>query len=214
MSDFDALVAAINHGYASPRPTAGGQLPQGAGLPGRPPGLLRPARRAAVPVTEINALEHTPDWSSTAVVIAYDDSDGCYDHVFSGVHNPSDTSTVTNPPGPQDFLRHRALRQTTITPLAGEQGRCGYGPRLPLLVVSPWARSNYVDHTLTDQSSIIRFVEDNWQLPRIPGLLRRDRGLAQLDVRLPPSPWGERAAVPRSDHGRTLPGLRPVVDSR
>ena len=42
------------------------------------------------------------------------------------------------------------------------QGRCGFGPRLPLLVVSPWARSNHVDHTLTDQSSVTRFIEDNW----------------------------------------------------
>jgi phospholipase C len=30
------------------------------------------------------------------------------------------------------------------------------------MVISPWAKSNYVDHTLTDQTSIIRFVEDNW----------------------------------------------------
>ena len=42
------------------------------------------------------------------------------------------------------------------------QGRCGYGPRLPLLVISPYARRNFVDHALTDQTSIIRFVEDNW----------------------------------------------------
>jgi phospholipase C len=54
-------------------------------------------------------------------------------------------------------------------PFAGEQGRCGYGPRLPFVVVSPWAKRNAVDHTLTDQSSIIKFVEDNWRLPRIPG---------------------------------------------
>jgi phospholipase C len=42
------------------------------------------------------------------------------------------------------------------------QGRCGYGPRLPLLVISPYARVNFVDHTITDQSSILRFIEDNW----------------------------------------------------
>jgi len=55
------------------------------------------------------------------------------------------------------------------TALGGQQGRCGYGPRQPLLVLSPWARSNTVDHTLTDQSSILRFAEDNWHLPRISG---------------------------------------------
>jgi phospholipase C len=42
------------------------------------------------------------------------------------------------------------------------QGRCGYGPRQPLLVISPFAKPNFVDHTLTDQSSILRFIEDNW----------------------------------------------------
>jgi phospholipase C len=53
-------------------------------------------------------------------------------------------------------------------PAAGTQnGRCGYGPRLPLLVISPWAKSNYIDHRVTDQSSIIRFIENNWKLPRI-----------------------------------------------
>ncbi|MFZ0299387.1 MAG: alkaline phosphatase family protein, partial [Candidatus Sulfotelmatobacter sp.] len=42
------------------------------------------------------------------------------------------------------------------------QGRCGYGPRQPLLVISPWARHNFVDHSVTDQTSVIRFIEDNW----------------------------------------------------
>jgi phospholipase C len=41
-------------------------------------------------------------------------------------------------------------------------GRCGYGPRQPLLVISPWAKRNFVDHTVTDLTSIIRFVEDYW----------------------------------------------------
>ena|SRR5437867_1196825 len=45
--------------------------------------------------------------------------------------------------------------------------RCGYGPRLPFLVISPWAKVNFVDHTLTDQTSILRFIEDNWHLGRI-----------------------------------------------
>jgi phospholipase C len=40
------------------------------------------------------------------------------------------------------------------------QGRCGHGPRLPLLVISPWAKKNYIDNTVTDQASITRFIED------------------------------------------------------
>ncbi|HXZ24640.1 MAG TPA: alkaline phosphatase family protein, partial [Nitrospiria bacterium] len=44
---------------------------------------------------------------------------------------------------------------------------CGYGPRQPLLVVSPYAKVNFVDHTVTDQTSVLRFIEDNWSLGRI-----------------------------------------------
>jgi len=51
--------------------------------------------------------------------------------------------------------------------LGGYQDRAGYGPRLPLMVISPYAKHNYVSHTLTDQSSILKFIEDNWSLGRI-----------------------------------------------
>jgi phospholipase C len=50
---------------------------------------------------------------------------------------------------------------------AAYQGRCGYGPRQPLLMISPYAKVNYVDHTVTDQASILKFIEDNWSLGRI-----------------------------------------------
>ena len=38
---------------------------------------------------------------------------------------------------------------------------------MPLFVISPYAKKNFVDHTVTDQSSILRFVEDNWATGRI-----------------------------------------------
>jgi phospholipase C len=41
-------------------------------------------------------------------------------------------------------------------------GRCGYGTRQPLLVISPFAKKNFIDHTLTDQTSVLKFIEDNW----------------------------------------------------
>jgi phospholipase C len=101
------------------------------------------------------------------VIIAYDDSDGWYDHQMPPVVNPSSSSAdALNGPG----VCNKGLQQgsaTPSTPLDGSfggpvQGRCGYGTRLPLLVVSPFAKSNHVDHTLTDQTSIVRFIEDNW----------------------------------------------------
>jgi phospholipase C len=43
-----------------------------------------------------------------------------------------------------------------------EQARCGVGPRIPMLVISPYSRTNYVDDTFTTQTSVVRFIEDNW----------------------------------------------------
>jgi phospholipase C len=110
-------------------------------------------------VTVIDFLEREPQWSSTAVIIDYDDSDGWYDHQMGPTVNPSATAA--------DMLNGYGQCGKRSSSLAGPdtphaQGRCGYGPRLPLLLISPYARGNFVDHTLTDQTSIIRFVEDNW----------------------------------------------------
>jgi len=170
-SDFDALVGAISHGYLSPDHLPAVSFVKAPGYQDGHAGYSDPYDEQQFIVKEINALEDTADWSSTAVIVSYDDSDGFYDHVFSGIHNPSNTSAVVTPPGPQDFLSGLGLcgNTTQKAPLAGQNGRCGYGPRLPLLVISPWAKHNFVAHNLTDQSSIIKFIEDNWRLPRISG---------------------------------------------
>jgi phospholipase C len=110
-------------------------------------------------VSTINHLQSTAEWNETAVVILYDDSDGWYDHVMGPIVSQSST--------PQDALIGPGNCGTT--PAGGFGGRCGYGPRMPLLVISPWARVNFVDHSVTDQTSIISFIEDNWDLSRIGG---------------------------------------------
>jgi phospholipase C len=111
----------------------------------------------------IDQIEESPDWSSTAIVIAYDDSDGWYDHVMAPVVRQSESKS--------DALTGEGkCGSVPATPPAGfENDRCGFGPRLPLLVISPWAKQNYVDNTLTDQSSILQFIENNWELGRIGG---------------------------------------------
>ena len=108
----------------------------------------------------INKLEKSPDWDSTAVIIAYDDSDGWYDHQQGPITNQSTTSAdaLTGP----GACGNGAVALPGINGNPHANGRCGYGPRLPFLVISPFARENFVDHSTTDQSSIIRFVEDNW----------------------------------------------------
>jgi phospholipase C len=40
----------------------------------------------------------------------------------------------------------------------------GDGPRIPLLVVSPYARKNYIDHTYNNHASLLKFIERNWRL--------------------------------------------------
>ena len=48
------------------------------------------------------------------------------------------------------------------TPLAGIADRCGYGQRLPFLLISPYAKTDYVSGTTADQTSLLAFIEDNW----------------------------------------------------
>jgi phospholipase C len=109
----------------------------------------------------INYLQNLPSWSSTAVVIAYDDSDGWYDHQMPPLVNQSTTSAdmIT---GTGTCGNGNAALPGVTAGVAHAQGRCGYGPRLPLMMISPYAKPNFVDHTITDQSSILRFIEDNW----------------------------------------------------
>ena len=117
-------------------------------------------------VNTINRLEKTPEWKDTAVIIAYDDSDGWYDHVMPPIVNQSD-DTQTKLPGAQHDNLINGTCGDSARAIGGQQDRCGYGPRQPLLIVSPWAKKNYVDHSVTDQTSILRFVEDNWNVGSI-----------------------------------------------
>lgn len=111
-------------------------------------------------VNTINTLEKLPSWKSTAVVINWDDSDGWYDHQLGPIVRQSQTSL--------DALTGAGLCGSSATKVpvttAGtpEQGRCGVGPRLPMLVISPYAKKNFVDGTFSTQSSIVQFIEDNW----------------------------------------------------
>jgi len=121
-------------------------------------------------VRVINAVQNSPEWSDTAVVILYDDSDGWYDHQMPPIANPSFSPAVDTLNGAGVCQTSNGFQQDepiSTTPLKGTSGkpawgRCGYGTRMPLLVVSPFAKRNHVDHTLTDQTSVLRLIEDNW----------------------------------------------------
>jgi phospholipase C len=136
-------------------------------------------------VQVVNALQRSPEWAETAVFIQYDDSDGWYDHVTGPILNASANKAGQDDDAvnANDSLVPVLPLSTSATPAApdgiptsgvcGTPGagaiasRCGYGPRLPFLVISPWAKTNFVDHTLTDQASSLRFIEENWGLEYI-----------------------------------------------
>lgn len=87
-------------------------------------------------VEQINAIMQGPDWSSTAIFMAWDDYGGFFDHV---------------PPPTVDAF--------------------GFGPRVPLIIISPYAKSGYISHTQYEFSSILKFIEELYGLPP---MTRRD----------------------------------------
>ncbi|SHO48025.1 Phospholipase C (fragment) [Nitrosotalea sinensis] len=118
-------------------------------------------------VDTLNKLQKLKEWKDTAVIILYDDSDGWYDHVMPPILNQSndplqDVSCGIAKPG--DY-----------------KDRCGYGPRQPLLVISPYAKENYVDHTVTNQASVLKFIEDNWNLGQLSDPQSFDKKSGSLD---------------------------------
>jgi phospholipase C len=175
-TDFDAAVAADN--LPSVSYVKAGEYQDGHG------GYSDPLDEQQFLVHTINELQKSPSWDSTAVMIAYDDSDGWYDHV---------TPPQVN--GSHDAAQDQPALCGTAPVAGGYQDRCGYGPRTPLLVVSPYAKTNHVDHTLTDQTSVLKFIEENWGLGRI--------GDASFDVKAG-SLGGMLSFVQR-------PNTRPVI---
>jgi phospholipase C len=127
------------------------------------PGSSDPLAEQTWLVTTLNRLQKLPDWQtgSILVVLAWDDSGGWYDHVYQA---PINSSRAT-----ADGLNGAGKCGTTVPTAGAFKNRCGYGPRLPLLVISPYARENYVDHSLNDQTSIIRLIEQRFALGSVDG---------------------------------------------
>jgi phospholipase C len=109
-------------------------------------------------VSTINQLQATPFWNQMAIFITYDDSDGWYDHVMPPIVNQSNDPAA-------DFVGGAGL--CGVPQPGAYLDRCGYGTRLPLIAISPYAKQNYVDHAITDTTSVTRFIEDNWNLGRL-----------------------------------------------
>jgi phospholipase C len=188
-SDFNQLLEAINRRELSASALPAVSFLKASGYQDGHAAYSEPADEQQFVTSTVNELMRSPDWRNTVVIVNYDDSDGWYDHAYSGVTNPSLS--------PADNLTNTSLTVPTTgtsgqcggnpqgtpetpTPLAGEQGRCGFGPRLPMMVISPYAKKDAVDHNLSDQASMVNFIEDNWSLAGIPG--SADQALAGKDA--------------------------------
>jgi phospholipase C len=95
----------------------------------------------ALVAREVNAIASSPYWPESAVIITYDESEGDYDHVAPDI-------LITDPAG---------------LPLSR-------GPRIPLLVISPFARAHAISHESGDHNSVIKFVDLLFNLPPLADL--------------------------------------------
>jgi phospholipase C len=136
------------------------------------PGYSDPTDEQHFIVNTVNQIEKSKFWKSTAIVITYDDSDGWYDHQNSPRVN-----------GSNDPATDQAVCTATPIKLGTFADRCGFGPRLPLVLISPYTQQNYVSKNVTDQSSVTKFIEDNWLRGQRTGGGSFDAVAGSLDAR-------------------------------
>ncbi|WP_086554675.1 alkaline phosphatase family protein [Acetobacter sp. DmW_043] len=127
----------------------------------------------------VNFVQQQPEWSSTAIIIAYDDSDGWYDHQYTKPQHGSFDATA-------DQLNGSGVCGTPDNQPVGVSGkpvngRCGPGTRTPFIVISPFTKQNTVSHTLVTQASVVRFIEDNWLDGARLGSGSFDKNAASID---------------------------------
>ncbi len=122
---------------------------------------------AAYVASLINALMASPSWKDSVFILTYDESGGFYDHVA-----PQPT---VNPDGMSPIDLQAGDVCTSGTGVDCNFNYTGY--RVPLIVVSPFTRKNYVSHTVADYTAILKLIEARFQ---VPSLTKRDA--AQMDM--------------------------------
>jgi phospholipase C len=132
----------------------------GAGLDEHP--LANVQRGAKQMADIINALINSSSWKSSAFIMGYDEGGGLYDHVSP--------LTTVNPDGVPVQLTEK--NQNTFS---DNFTRSGF--RVPLMVISPFAKKGFVSHTPMDFTAILKFIETRYGLPNLTA-----RDAAQPDM--------------------------------
>ena len=111
----------------------------------------------------INPLMTSVSWKDTAFILTFDEAGGLYDHVAAQKTASPDNIT------PKDLLPKDICTGGVVGP------NCGFtytGYRVPIIVVSPYSKQHYVDHTVSDHTSILKLIETRFG---IAPLTRRDK---------------------------------------
>lgn len=132
----------------------------------------------ALVAAEVNAIARSPYWKDSAIIITYDESEGDYDHV---------------PP--------------TIIETGPDKGAIARGPRIPLILISPYARTHVVSHEPSEQSSVIRFVDILFNLPPLADL--PDELAARVEGK---KKYGQDNLGPADDRTPGVSGLLSAFD--
>ena len=161
------------------------------------PGYSDPLDEQTFLVETLNRLQQLPSGASTAVVLPYDDSDGWYDHVDAAARQQLADRQLTRSTAPASAAPPRRPGRY--------QGRCGSGPRLPLLVISPYAKQLRRPHA--DRPDVGPALHRGQLAARAyrRRLLRRARRAADQHVRLQRA---QRRDVPRSGDRLARAGRR------
>jgi phospholipase C len=126
-----------------------------------------------------------PSWSDSVLFFAHDEGGGTFDHV--------PPLAVPNPDGipPRDLLATDVPGDFTIT-----------GSRVPNMVISPFAKKNFVSHTPMDYTAYLRFIEARWGLPT---LTARDAAMPDMTefMDFTGKPW----AVPPTPPAQNVTGV-------
>ncbi len=120
----------------------------------------------------VNSLIYSPSWSSSALFLTYDEDGGFYDHVQPQPATAPDSLTYPTDLQPGDAC-DGADQSTGICSFA----MTGY--RVPLIVISPFARKNYVSHTVYDHTAILKLIEERFGLA---ALTARDASQADMST--------------------------------
>ena len=134
-----------------------------------PAGYSNPLDEQAFITHYINGLQSSKEWDKTAVVIAYDDSDGWYDHKAPQVLNGSKDQTKVEETGKPVNHQICTMLQTRWALWAIRMDNVALAPASPCWWFLLIQKVNHVDNTYTEQTAIKKLIQDNWSLGRLGG---------------------------------------------